>query len=248
MSINIIAIPLALAMYTIMGKEEFERFVSSQFINFPINRNIDVSILREVVTSAGFDFTEVFGIYKTHLSNRRFFTWDWNKDHFEASFPRDCDKDIIVQVINKITACSKYKIFETKNIINEFEYHLNDIVSQEFPTIYKDLNILISVLKSYGYDIVSFSNNGFKVKIGELYIEFYQRDDFSTIMRVPKIISSDQIQILKRMTPRFEKKYRKYLQIETIEKIKHEARKRNWSIESQNIMKDGTVVITINAE
>lgn len=246
MSINITLIPLALAMYIVMGEEKFNSWTKN-FEKLKFTSYTNINQIKEYIVAAGYDITEHFGIIKTHFKSNKddWFVWEMRDGKLCAVFSIYDDEILINKFISDILKVSN-------NIFNEISENdlkveqkntLPKITEQVFQTKFADENLLIKTLEDIGF--ICENNNGTISCCSDNYtLNFYQnKKGYFEFKIFGNISNKEAYQKYKDV----DKHYGEIVQKETINNIK-EKLENNLSmlLENEEILEDNSVVLTID--
>ncbi len=247
MSVNIALIPLALAMYVVMGEEKFNSWTKS-FEKLKITSYTNINQIKEYIIAAGYDITEHFGIVKTHFKSNKndWFIWEIRDGKLCAVFSIYDDENLINDFLNDILKVSNKNIFgeiSENNLRTDPKNTLPKITEQVFQTKFADKNLLIKTLEDIGF--ICEDNNGIISCCGDNYtLNFLQNEKSIFEFKISGNISNkDAYQKYKDL----DKHYGEIVQKETINSIKEKLQNSSSMIlENEEILEDNSVVLTID--
>ncbi|AWI04597.1 hypothetical protein [Clostridium drakei] len=238
MSISLALIPLALAVRGIMGKERFEEMAEASQVKVKTNFK-DEEELVSVLRKAGFDAVKWGDIIKTDINDEKeFFFWEFIDGKWTASFGKYNSKESVAELIKKIEKTAGRKILVTNSNVNTDSLEL-----KSYPTSFKDENLLMKTLYDYGvnyskqnYGIINCSLGSHSFKL------IPNKDSFYMI----QIENKDDLKDIFMNLNNLDEDYRRNVQNNTYENLKSKVEEKGYKIESEEIMEDNSIVITIN--
>lgn len=253
MSINIALVPLGMVMYTVMGADRFQDFVSqSEIVKYTKYKKINQ--IEKYVRMAGYDFITQYGMKKTHYKNKGFFMWEQRNGYICAVFSKYDDAfdilDFITAFENIIGENSLYNdISEINNgccdktdekILNT--EIVKPLTEQTFKTKFVDREILLKVLKKIGLNCTQ-KNNEIICNNGNYKFIFSNNEGFYEFRIIGDISNNEAY--LKYKNVDFE--YGKEVQNNVVQNIKNKVDKnKSMNLESEEILEDDSIVLTIN--
>lgn len=252
MSINIALIPLALAMRVVMGENGFDDFVRKHE-DVRYTKYKSFNDIAKVVTSAGYDFGEQWGILKTHFITSDYFTWEIRDGHVCAVFSvYDTDSDINAFI------CSVKRIVGAKCFYNSvaeintnYQYKADvqkpktiqpPITEQVFQTKFTDKNLLIKTLGSIGLKCIE-KNSEIVCSSDNYTLIFTNRNNTYEFKIRGTVTNKEAYQRYKDI----DLKYGKVVQQEVVQNVKNKLSKSpTMKLEKEEVLEDNSVLLTIN--
>lgn len=234
MSISIKMVPFILVMRTVMGKENFEKWVKSNEVRFKTNI-IDEEELKDMVISSGYDFIDYGSLKKTHY-NQSYMFWEKNKNYWEAIFSKYENIDLIENFFVKIKSTSNKLIF----LREESKEHHKEL----YPTNFISEELLIEVLKNNGviYDIID--KKSIECKLNGQKFYFVKKDNDIFYLAVDNNVDRHLLYIKMK---EFDDDYKSLIQSITYENIINKIKNdKSYQIESEELLDDDSIVITIS--
>lgn len=239
MSVNLELVPVVLAMRESMGEENFKKWVESMQMRVPTKFSNKKELV-QCIEKAGYDAQNWGSSIKTHIDGEEnFFFWEYAEGKWCAIFSKSDSQAMIKQFMDELESKSGTSVFsdipqlKRKPPIKTFKY----------PTNFKDEDLLMKTLNEFGATpkknangdiIMNLAGNEFKFhKIGE---EPYEAEIKSTgnhkqIYNHLSLIDGD---------------YKNNVQAYTYENLKKNLDERNLNIESEEVLDDNSIVITVN--
>lgn len=238
MSISLALIPLALAVRGVMGKNKFEEWVNSSQIKIKTNFKDDKDLVT-TVRKAGFDAVKWGDSIKTHINGEKeFFFWDLIDGKWTAVFSKYDLKESITMFIKQIEITSGRKIF-----VSNFSEDRDIIKLKSYPTNFKDESILIKTLDDYGVNYSKQNNGDIACTIGNHSFKFKRNENSSYVIEMEN--EKDLKDIFLNLN-NIDDDYKRNVQNKTYENLKTKVEEKGYKIESEEIMEDNSIVITIN--
>lgn len=235
MSVSIALLPVALAMRIVMGKESFENWVKAQEVRVPSAFKTELELSR-AVKKAGYDVVKFGGLIKTHIDGEStFLFWEFAEGKWVARFPRHADHAVLNKFMANVESIAGYKVFgELPNTVA--------VATAQFPTNFRDGNTLIDALKEFGVHPIKRSNDSIICKIERAEFLFTQVGDSPFMVEVKNSPSLEQVY---RYMSDIDDDYKRCVQTAVYEKVKARAADRNMSVESEEVLPDKTVLMTL---
>jgi hypothetical protein len=238
MSISLVLLPVALAMRLVMGKDNFANWVSSMQVKFPTKFNNEADLIT-TVRKAGYDAEKWGGSIKTHIRDEKeFFFWDFIDGQWVAVFSKHDSMDSIKKFIIDLESKAGRSIF----VVNDESKKITTIPTRTFPTNFKDAELLVQTLKDHGINPTVYSNDEIKYDFGEYTLRFFRQYAAPFNMEIESI--HDMKSIFQHISL-LDRDYKEYVQTITYKNLKSYINEKNMTIESEEILEDNTVVLTL---
>lgn len=226
-----------------VGKEKFDEWINSSIVKYRIDAS-SFDQLGIVVNNAGYDFVSYLGNYKTHLSDKKddFFWWSNAENSIVAEFNKNDVR--VADVIRRIELTAGKKMFyqyskRTDNIAGSGELSTKTMT---FQTVYTDYNTLTATLNEMGikYSVSS---------VNSIYVDFdfvkyhFTRHNSSThyLLTVEENQKSCETLI-----QHINSEYQRKVQEAAYMSIVNNCVESNSTIENEEVLEDGSIVLTIN--
>lgn len=247
MSINIALIPLALAMYVVMGEEKFNAWARS-FEKLKITSYTNIEQIKKYIIAAGYDITEQWGLLKTHFKTNKkedYFVWEVRDGKLCAVFSTYDDDILIDDFINDILKVSNINIFSenpNNNLKSEQVKEIPKITEQVFQTKFADEKLLIKTLEDIGFNCEN-KNGAISCCSDNYTLNFYKNSKENYEFKVSGSISNkDAYQKYKDV----DRHYGEIVQRETIDSVKQKVKNsQTMKLENEEILEDNSVLLTI---
>ena len=242
MSVSIALLPVALAigltMRLIMGKNKFEAWLESLQVKLPTNFENETDLVC-TVKKAGYDAEKWGGSIKTHIKGEQnFFFWNLIDGKWVAVFSKSDSKDMIIAFIKELESKAGRKLF----VVNEETKKIAVIPTRTFPTNFRDSNILIRTLTDHGLNPEQQNSSEIVCNIGSATLRFRQEAGSPFSVEIER--AQDMNAIFSQLFS-VDEDYKRYVQSSTYEKLKKRAIEKNLTIESEEVLEDNSIVLTL---
>lgn len=241
MSVNLALLPVALAvglaMRLVMGKDKYEAWLESLQIKIPTNFQNEGDLI-QTIKKAGYDAEKWGGSIKTHFKGRKGFCfWELLGEKWIAVFAKSDAKDLVMDFIKDLEANSRRQIF----LINEETNKVAVMPSRTFPTDFRDSDILLRALAEHGLNPKQ-AGSDIHVKIGSTDLLFRQEPGFAFNVEIRN--PTDMHGIFSQLLL-LDEDYKRYVQAITYEKVKQRAKEKGLLIESEEVLADNSIMLTL---
>ena len=234
MSVSIALLPIALALRIVMGKENFENWAKSQQQTVLTSFSTELELTR-AVKKAGYDVIKFGTALKTHLDGEKtFFFWECVAGRWQANFSKSHDQAMINRFIADVEKVMGTKVFGEQDKIKA-------LVTQ-FPTNFREGAVLIEALNEFGAKPLKKSNGDIVCKIDNSELLFKQAGDSPFTV---EITNSPQLEEVYRYLSDIDDDYKRCVQTVVYEKLLARAAERNLMVESEEILADKTILVTL---
>jgi hypothetical protein len=242
MSINLLLLPVALALTAIVGEDKLEEWAASSQNKVPTNFK-DGNELERFVIGAGYDAQELGNSYKTHLQGEKdFFFWDLIDGQWVAVFRKSTPDDVLNRFIKAVEKRAGRKIFYTTNdLTNQSFKPVESTKSEVFPTSFRDKNLLRQTLIKFGMLPKETTNGELICNVGPTSLCFFPSDDGSFFVEV----NAKELKLIYNSLSTIDEDYKLQIQKETLESLKQRAKERNLVIESEEVQEDNSILLTL---
>lgn len=236
MSVSLVMLPVALALRVVMGKEHFEDWVASQ------QDRVETSITREIelahlLKQAGYDAVKFGALVKTHLDGENsFFFWEFIDGKWVAIFAKGSDIAMREAFISKIENVAGRSVFLNAN--NEKSQK-----STIYPTNFMDRDLLAQVLTDLGADPIYGKDDSLSCRINSVKLLFTKDGDGPFSVAIQGV--QEKIEHAFQYLSDLDTDYRKAVQTSVYKRVKAEAESRDLLIESEEIMPDKSILLTL---
>lgn len=233
MSVSIALLPVALAMRVVMGKENFDNWAKAQEIQVETHFKTELALSR-AIKKAGYNVTKLGSLLKTHLDESTFCLWEYRNNQWSAIFSKhDSDEKIsrfydFVHLVTETTQTERNR------------YSDNQI--DTFPTNFCDGKLLFDTLSEFGVAPTLHSDGAVSCLINGTKLIFSQSGNAPYQVEV---INAPDLQEIYRYLSDIDEDYKRCVQTVVYEKLKARAAEHNLSIESEEVLADKTILITL---
>lgn len=234
MSVSIALLPVALALRLVMGKENFNSWVTSQEIRVATRFQNELSLNR-AVKKAGYDVIKYGTLLKTHFG-ATFLIWENVDGEWIAVFSKLDDIDAINAFMADVESVANEPVFITplqSGVDNDAAY----------PTNFYDGATLFKTLSDFAANPAWRSSNEITCEIEGIKLLFFQEGD--ALYKV-KIGNPVNLEAAYRYLSDIDEEYKKQVQTASYQKIRQNIASRNLVIEREEVLADKTIVITLN--
>lgn len=236
MSISISLLPIALAARLIMGKENFENWINSNLVRIPTDFLTEFDLI-QVVKKSGYDATRFGNSIKTHLGDENsFFFWEFVDGAWTAVFSKRIEQNQIDDFIKTIEAAAGRKVFRSPAVETSTE-------TASFPTNFTDEKLLLKTLLEFGAEPEMQLKGSISCKLGESEL-FFSRPNTGVPFSV-EVRNAPNLDLIYQSLNELDEDYRRCVQTSVYEKVKTRATEKNMAIESEEVLADKTIVITL---
>jgi hypothetical protein len=243
MSVSLALIPIALTLRAVMGKDKFHNWVDSMQVKVETTFENEQDLI-ETLQKAGYDAQEWGGSIKTHLNGeKQFFFWEFIDGKWHAIFEKGDSESIIQQFMQDLEHHSQRKIFSGD--YHQAENQLEKEPAHVFPTNFRDGNILTRTLKEFGVNPIQGNNGDISCTVQGTHLTFRQNGDspFSV-----EIKNAPSLQDIYMYISDVDDEYKRCVQALVYEKLKQRAAEKNLTVETEEVLEDNSIVITLNIQ
>jgi hypothetical protein len=243
MSVSLALIPIALTLRAVMGNDKFHDWADSMQVKVATNYTNELDLVK-TLRRAGYDAEKTGGSIKTHLDGgKQFFYWEQIDGKWHAIFAKSDSPSVLEQFMNDLEQKSQRKIFIGD--IHQVEEQLTSESIQSFPSNFRDGQILTRTLKEFGVNPIQGDDGTITCTVQGTKLTFRQHDDapFTLEMKNPPNLHEIFLYLSD-----VDDEYKRCVQSIVYEKLKQRAADKNLSIESEEVLDDNSIVITLNIE
>jgi hypothetical protein len=234
MSVSIALLPVALVMRLVMGKEGFDNFVKAQQWRIPtrFSSRADLSL---AVKKAGFDVVDYSSFLKTHFQGQdNFMFWECVNGKWEAVFSIYDDKAVVLAFLEKVGASADPQVFSATP--------RTTLATASFPTNFRDGVLLHTALHDFGARPVRDSDGGIRCQLGQSVLHFRQNGDQPFTVEISNAPNLEEIY---RYLSDIDEDYKRCVQTAVYEKVKTRADSQGLMLESEEVLEDKTILLTL---
>ncbi|WP_462410814.1 hypothetical protein [Neobacillus sp. Marseille-QA0830] len=241
MSVSLALIPIALALRAVMHKDVFEEWTETLQVQVPTTIETEADLI-QTLYEAGYDAEKYGGTIKTHLNGEeQFFFWEYIDGKWTAIFAKSDSPAELEQFMQDLEQKSQRKIFT--GTVHQAEEQIKSDSVQTFPTNFRDGALLARTLKEFGVNPTQGANGRITCNVQGTQLTFLQHGDapFSVEIR-----NAPSLRDIFMYISDVDEEYKRCVQAIVYEKLKERAAEKNLSIESEEVMEDNSIVITLN--
>lgn len=241
LSVSLALIPVALTLRVVMGKENFENWVQSMQVRIPTNFEHEVDLV-VTVRKAGYDAEKWAGLIKTHIRGEQdFFFWELVEGTWTAVFAKSDSQEMISQFIQDLEDKAGRKIFVTEEDADRIAIPQ----SQTFPTNFRDEQLLVKTLRDYGLQPNVQPEGDITCRAEQSTLRFYPAEEGSFSV---KIENAPNLQQIFQLLSILDEDYKRGVQAVVYENLMSRVEEKNMIVESEEILEDNSIVITLNVQ
>jgi len=235
MSVSLALLPVALALRVVMGKENFEAWVASQQERAETDITSEIELAR-LLKQAGYDAVKFGALVKTHLDGERaFFFWEFIDGKWVAIFSKGADLELRNTLIAKLEAAAGRPLF-SQAMESEAQQ------SNTYPTNFVDRDLLAQALTELGGDPTYGHDGSLSCRINSAKLIFTKDGEGPFSVTVKGAVKAEQaFQYLSDL----DDDYRKAVQTSVYQRVKSEAESRDLLIESEEVLPDKSILLTL---
>lgn len=235
MSVSLALLPVALALRVVMGKENFESWVASQQERVETDITSEYELAR-LLKQAGYDAAKFGASVKTHLDGERaFFFWELINGKWVAVFSKGADLGLRNALVTKLEAAAGRQVFSPSHTAETTR-------SEVFPTNFVDRDLLAQTLVELGGDPTYGPDGSLTCRINSAKLIFTKDGDGPFTVTIRGAVKAEQAyQYLSDL----DEDYRKAVQTSVYQRVKSEAESRHLLIESEEVLHDKSILLTL---
>ncbi|MGH7136937.1 MAG: hypothetical protein ACREHD_14450 [Pirellulales bacterium] len=241
MSISLALVPVALALRAVMGKDRFDSWVKSLQVRVPTDFKDEADLLL-TVRKAGYDADRFGGAIKTHVRGEEFyFFWELVDGVWTAVFAKSDTESDIKRFIRELERKSARRVFRWA----DGGQKVSVLPAKTFPTNFRDPELLMAALAQSGLAPVRASDGGIRCRVQDCRLMFRQVADAPFTVQVRD--GPDIRQVFEHLA-NIDSVYGRNVQARACENVKSRASARGLSLESEEQLDDGSVLITLTIQ
>lgn len=272
MSVSLILLPVGLALYAVMGKENFEKWVNSMQVKVP-TAFAGQQELALCVRKAGYDADDWAGMVKTHIRGEAvFFFWQKIDGVWTAVFDKSIPQSEIKTLISRVEAAAGKQVFlsESPTEVNleatpghssgkpaeppplpkqgpgetgqPARRRVHVLDRQVYPTNFRDKELLLRVLAEYTLNPTVDAQGRIKCQTGNCEFVFTQHDDQPFMVDVVK---APELSEVFQNLAQLNQSYCEVIQADAVRNVKSKLHEKGLVLEQEEVLPDKTVVLTV---
>jgi hypothetical protein len=253
MSVSLVMLPVALTLRVVMGKENFDQWVSSNELRRATGFRSRAELMR-TVRKAGFDVKPFGGLLKTHIDGEReFFFWETAQDGtWTAVFSRYQAPAPVNRFIHQLEASAGRAIFAgsagpsvdaAAQVVTEADV-AQARASPVFPTNFRDGGLLAATLREHGVQPSIQANGEMRCTIGPAPVVF--RPGAEGAPYTVEIGATPELRGIFEQLARIDERYKAGVQHQAVATLRQRIADRNLTIEREEVLQDQSIVLTLN--
>lgn len=242
MSVTLTLIPLVLVLRAAMGSKNLNDWIELSQIKITTNIKNENELI-VLVKRAGYDVMKEGNLLKTHFNGGSdFFFLEKINGVLTATFSKNDSVEAVKKFINDVEETAQRKIFNY-NIENLVEKNEKNFHEESFPTNFVDEKLLIKTLRDYGINTQVAENGMIQCNVENTTLIFYKENGINYEV---KIRGNSQIRGVYEQLNSIDEEYKKNVQSYTYNKIIEKLKQTNMEIQSEEVMEDDSLLLTIN--
>ncbi|WP_043930620.1 hypothetical protein [Bacillus sp. EB01] len=242
MSVSLALIPLALALRAVMSKDKLDDWVDSMQVKVETKFENELDLVR-TLQLAGYDAEKYGGNIKTHINGENFFYWEQIDGKWHALFSKQDDVALLEQFMGDVELSAGRRLFvQGSDAIQE---QLQQDSLKVFPTNFRDGGVLVRTLKEFGVNAYEKADGEISCVVQGTPLTFRQNGDAPFTVEIK---SNPNMHEMYAYLSDIDEEYKRCLQSVVYEKLKQRAAEKNLSIESEEVLEDNSIVITLNIQ
>ena len=236
MSISISLLPFALAVRLIMGKNNFENWVNAQQTRVSTLFRTELDLVR-TVKKTGYDAVRFGSAIKTHIDREKvFFFWEYTDETWFAVFPKYIKQTTLDEFMKAVEATAGQKVFNLQTATVPGR-------NAPFPTNFTDQTVLLKTLREFGANPEQSQDGSIACQLGSSDLHF--RQPGSGLPFTVEIINAPSLELTYETLTELDEDYRRCVQTAVYEKVKARAIEKNMTVESEEVLSDKTILLTL---
>ncbi|MEF9953101.1 hypothetical protein [Clostridium sp.] len=243
MSISLALVPLVLVLRVAIGEKELDDWVDSAQIRlFSYIQSEDE--FRILIKKSGYNVVEEGRLTKIHINDKGNYCYiDKINNNMAVTFDNLKSVDIVREFTKNIKNTAQREVFEYDYRI--IEEGINNVKEKVFQTNFVDKEILLNVLEEYGIIPIINSRDEIQCTIEGTELTFSKENKINYEVKIKGV---DQLAGVLEHINFIDEEYRKNVQSYTYSKVVEKLQGSNMKIESEEVMEDNSLVLTINLD
>jgi hypothetical protein len=244
MSVSIALLPVGLTLRLVMGRDNFEQWAQTLQVRIPTTFENKLDLV-QTVRRAGYLTEEWGGTLRTHIEDgKQFFYWDCIDGKWTAVFSRSDSADLISKVIADINRAAGREVIG--RIQEQASGWIQTVTGAPnppsiFPTNFRDGELLFRTLKEFGANPIR-QGDAIQCKVENTTLIFRQHQDAPFHVEIQN--APDLRKVFEYLSD-VDEDYKRCLQSLVYEKLKKRAAEKNLTIESEEVLEDNSIVLTL---
>lgn len=238
MSVGIELLPIAIALNIAFATATLSSWQQCMQLKFPTRFTNERELIK-ALRMAGYDAERVGGTIKTHFSSEHgICSWERIGGRWTAIFSRGASKDLVREFMRDLTEKLGADLFIRDGQTGKVQ----PIPNRTFPTNFRDGDLLFETLRAAGAKPVRASAGDIECRVGQATMRFSPVEDSAYVLQIENALNQEEI---------FEElcaldgSYKRAVQQSTCERLKERAVSSGMVIESEEVLEDQSIVITL---
>lgn len=243
MSVSLVLIPIALTLRVVMGKKNFNNWAESMQLKVPTIFKNELELV-QTVRKAGYDAEKWGGSFKTHLDGEQtYFFWEQIDGIWTAVFGKSDSQQEVERFMAEINRVAEREIFGTGASLPLADMTVQQVeAAPTFPTNFRDGELLFRTLKELGINPVRHGSE-IACKVEDSVLTFRQSGDGPYHVEIRNAPDLEKVFFY---LSDVDDDYKRLLQSIVYEKLKERAAERSMTVESEEVLEDNSIVLTLN--
>lgn len=240
MSVSLSMVPAALTLRMVMGKQNFDNWVTSMQVTVPTSFKSEQELVRTVLL-AGYDTEKLAGNIITDMGVGSFhFFWEHINGKWTAVFRKSDSKRKIEKFIVDVNKVARRQIID-RSVLSETGSNTATSLPA-FPTNFRDGELLFKTLKEFGINPIRHGSE-IVCKVEQTHLTFRQSGDRPFQVEIRN--APDLRKVFEYLSD-VDADYKRCLQEAVYRKLKVRTAEQNITIESEEVLEDNSIVLTLN--
>jgi len=260
MSVSLALVPVALTLRLVMGKRNFSNWIDSMQDKYPTSFRNEQELVR-AVHLAGYDTEDWGGSIKTHIDEKFYFFWETVEGKWTAVFDKSDDKAIIERFMEDINRAAGRRVFGEETLesrpqrtaastdrapspaVREEARQEKKVPTATFPTNFRDGELLFRTLKEFG---VNPTRHGREIRCKAENSTLTFRQSGAEGPYSVEVTNAPDLRRVYEYLSTVDDEYKRCVQAMVVEKLKERAADREMTVESEQVLEDNSVLLTLN--
>lgn len=232
MSVSIKLSPASKFFRVLMGKNGFEQWINAMEDVKQTTFENEVDLV-ETLQASGLPLRQRGNVYQTSFGPLEYLLWEYRDGEWIAVFNESSEVLKMMRTIEKATG---RQIFKTKESLSQNQ-------QQSFPTNFKDMTLLQSVLNDnhVAYEV---TGSRLSCQIDGKQLVFVQPAQDGMIVLEASI--NDQLSDIYSTVSSLDEDYQSKIQERTYQRFIEKVNERGFTIEQEEILADNSIVLSVN--
>lgn len=235
MSVSLAMLPIALALRVVMGKKNFEAWVAAQQQRMETDISSEPELTR-LLKKSGYDAVKYGSLIKTHIDGEKnFFFWELANGKWVAVFSKGDNLRLRTAFISRVEAVAGRQVF-ADTLPSEIE------PVQTYPTNFVDPNLLAQALADLGGNPARAKDGSISCRINSAKLLFVKHGDGPYSVTIKGALKAEQAYSY---LSDLDEDYKRAVQTDVYKRVISEAENNDLWIESEEILPDKSISLTL---